>query len=59
MDEDDHGWRMTINLIAGIVVLLLLGAGLWLADELARARRLDDCLAQGRRNCGPISVPGR
>ena len=49
----------------GIAVLLVLlgvvvGAGIWLANAMSDQRRLDDCLAQGRRNCvPPIDVPAR
>jgi hypothetical protein len=49
----------------GIAVLLVLlsvvvGAGIWLANAMSDQRRLDDCLAQGRRNCAPpIAVPAR
>ena len=49
----------------GIAVLLVLlgvvvGAGIWLANAMSDQRRLDDCLTQGRRNCvQPIEVPAR
>jgi hypothetical protein len=36
------------------------GGGLWLANAMLDQRTLDDCLAQGRRNCAPvIDVPAR
>jgi hypothetical protein len=31
----------------------------WLADAMVDARRADDCLSSGRRNCAPIEVPAR
>jgi hypothetical protein len=43
-------------LIVGFI-LLILGAALWLGDALLETRRIDDCMASGRRNCAPITVP--
>ena len=43
-------------LVAGIVVV---GIGIWLANAMIEARRADECMAAGRRNCGPIEVPAR
>lgn len=55
-DEDDD-WRMTVNLLAIIATLLLLGAGIWLLFELDRARKAQDCLSSTQRNCRQIRVP--
>lgn len=54
-DEDDD-WRTTVNLLAVIVTLLLLGAGVWLLFELDRARKAQDCLSSTMRNCRQIQV---
>jgi len=35
----------------------VLGVGLWLGDALLEARRIDECISSGRRNCAPITVP--
>ena len=43
-------------LVAGIVIV---GIGIWLANAMIEARRADECLAAGRRNCAPIEVPAR
>jgi hypothetical protein len=43
-------------LIVGFI-LFVLGAGLWLGDALLEARRIDECVSSGRRNCAPITVP--
>jgi hypothetical protein len=43
-------------LVAGIV---LVGIGVWLANAMIDARRADDCLSSGRRNCNPIETPAR
>jgi hypothetical protein len=49
--------------IANIVLLLfvfgIVGGGIWLANAMFNQRMLDDCLAQGRRNCAPIEAPRR
>ena len=50
--------------IANIILLLafigVVGAGIWLANAMLDQRLLDDCIAQGRRNCAPaIDVPAR
>lgn len=55
-DEDDHGRRMTVNLTVMILCLALLGAGLFLAESLHRAARVETCLEAGRTAC-PIKGP--
>jgi hypothetical protein len=41
-------------------LLVLIGGGIWLANAMFEQRALDDCIAQGRRNCAPaIDAPGR
>jgi hypothetical protein len=42
-----------------VFFILLVGIGVWLADAMIVARKADDCIAAGRRNCAPISVPAR
>ncbi|GAU84137.1 MULTISPECIES: hypothetical protein [unclassified Bosea (in: a-proteobacteria)] len=48
---------MTVNLLAIIATLLLLGAGIWLLFGLDRARKAQDCLSSTQRNCRQIRVP--
>jgi hypothetical protein len=39
---------------------LLVAIGIWLANAMVDARRADDCLSSGRRNCAPhIEAPAR
>jgi hypothetical protein len=56
-DEDEEGDRRTANiaLIVGFVVLV--GGGIWIADAMIDARKADECMSSGRRNCNPIDVP--
>ncbi len=47
------------NIVLLVVFLVVAGAGVWLVNAMLDARAVDDCLAQGRRNCAPIEVPAR
>jgi hypothetical protein len=47
------------NLFLLGVFVVLVGGGIWMASALDNARRAQDCMAQGRRNCAPIDVPVR
>jgi len=51
--------RRLANIALLIILLILVGGGIWLANAMFEQRRLDDCLAQGRRNCAPIESPQR
>ena len=55
--DDDFAHRMLMNLIAGAIVLVLVGCGLWLTDAMVKARKAQDCVLSGRTNCLEISVP--
>ena len=53
----DYRQRMLMNVIALVIVTLLLGAGVWIADTIADLQRDQDCVMQGRVNCAPIELP--
>lgn len=53
---DDYRHRMLVNLAAFVVVILLIAAGYWLADTMARMRKDQDCVLSGRRNCAPVTI---
>jgi hypothetical protein len=55
--EDDYRHRMTVNVLGLVVTILLVVAGIWLADKIAETRATQDCFLSGRRNCTPIQVP--
>jgi hypothetical protein len=55
-DTDDYRHRMKVNVAAFVVVLLLIGAGLWLAETMAELRKHEECLLSGRHNCAPIET---
>ena len=47
------------NIIIGVGLVLLVAIGWWLADAMYLARKADDCISSGRRNCSPVDVPVR
>jgi hypothetical protein len=55
-DADDYRHRMLVNAAALLFVLVLIGAGYWLADTMAKMRRNQDCALTGRRGCAPVEV---
>jgi hypothetical protein len=50
-NRQDFQRRMTVNLFGVIFFMLLLMAGFWLVWQLADAKRAQDCLTAGHRNC--------
>jgi hypothetical protein len=58
-DDVDVNYRQRalMNAIALVVVTLLVGAGVWIADTIADIQRDQDCVIQGRFNCAPIELP--
>jgi len=57
-DPDDYRQRMIVNGLAFLFILVLIGAGLWLADTMADLRRNQDCVLSGRHDCAPLNVSG-
>jgi hypothetical protein len=55
--EADYRHRMKMNLLALAVTILLVIAGIWLAETMAEMQRIQDCVLSGRHNCAPIHVP--
>jgi hypothetical protein len=55
--DDDYRHRMVMNAIAAAVCLLLMVAGLWIANTMAQLRKTEDCLFSGRRTCAPLDLP--
>lgn len=54
-DENNDPQRTTVNLVAAILCLLLLGAGLFLVEAMDRAKKAQNCLEAGRRNCAALA----
>lgn len=55
-EPDDYRHRMWMNVAALIVVALLIGAGLWIANTMAAMRKNQDCVLSGRRGCTPVEA---
>jgi hypothetical protein len=56
-DEAEHEReRRVTNVCLLVFFAAVVGAGIWLVNAMVDQRRLDDCLAQGRRNCAPIEA---
>ena len=51
--------RTVTNIILLVIFAALVGIGVWLSNAMIDARRADECISSGRRNCNPIEVPPR
>jgi len=59
-DKDaDEGSRTVENMVLAGFFIVLVAAGVWLLGTMADVRKVQDCAAQGRRNCQTIEVPER
>jgi hypothetical protein len=57
-DEDERDRRIT-NVFLLVMFVLVVGGGIWLVNAMIDYRNVDNCMSQGRRNCGPIETPSR
>ena len=57
--EQEARDRRTANIFLLVAGAVLVGIGVWLANAMIDARRADDCMSSGRRNCNPIEAPTR
>jgi hypothetical protein len=57
--EQEARDRRAANIFLLVAGAVLVGIGIWLANAMVEARRADDCLSSGRRNCAPIDTPAR
>jgi hypothetical protein len=56
-EPDDYRHRMTMNMLAFLLVAGLIGGALWLANTIADMRKNQDCVLSGRAGCTPVSIP--
>jgi hypothetical protein len=56
---EDEGNRAVENAVLVGFLVVLVAAGIWLLGTMADIRKVQDCAAQGRRNCATIEVPDR
>jgi hypothetical protein len=57
--HDEESDRRLANIVLLVGFVLLVGGGIWLANAMIDARKADDCMSSGRRNCSPIEAPSR
>jgi hypothetical protein len=55
--DDEEADRRASNIFLLVAAVLVIGSALWLMDALLDARRADECMSAGRRNCSPVEVP--
>jgi hypothetical protein len=58
-DEETESDRRLANIVLLVGFILLVGGGIWIANAMLEARKADECMASGRRNCVPIETPAR
>ncbi len=56
---EDQGHRAFENVVMFGFFVVLVAAGIWLLGTMADVRKVQDCAAQGRRNCASIEIPDR
>jgi hypothetical protein len=56
--QSEHD-RRTANIVLLVFFIAVVAAGIWLVNAMVEQRRLDDCVAHGRRNCAPLDVEAR
>ena len=54
--SDDYRHRMMTNVAGIVIAVLLIVAGIWIADTMASMRKNQDCVLSGRRGCTPVEV---
>jgi len=57
--EESDADRRKANILLLVAAVILIGGGLWLVNALIDARKAEECMESGRRNCNPITVPAR
>jgi hypothetical protein len=56
---EDEGNRTRENAVLLVFFAVLVLVGVWLLGTMADIRKVQDCAAQGRRNCVTIDAPAR
>ena len=51
--------RTVTNIVLLVIFAALVGIGIWLSNAMIDARRADECISAGRRNCNPIELQPR
>ena len=56
---DEEAARRSANIFLLVAAAVFVGIGIWLVNAMVDARRADECMSSGRRNCSPIEAPPR
>jgi hypothetical protein len=56
-EPGEYRHRMLMNVLAFGVTVLLVIAGIWIADVMAQMRKNQDCVLMGRPGCTPVKAP--
>jgi hypothetical protein len=56
-EPGEYRHRMLMNGLAFAVTILLVAAGIWIADVMAQMRKNQDCVLMGRPGCTPVHAP--
>jgi hypothetical protein len=56
-EEEDYRHRMVVNALALAFCIVLAIAGVWLINEIAEMKRIQDCVLSGRAGCIPLDIP--
>jgi hypothetical protein len=51
--------RRRNNICLSLFAVLVIGIGVWLVNALVDARKADECISSGRRNCAMKDVTPR
>ena len=57
--ETDERDRRATNIFLAVFGVIIVAAGVWLANAMVDSRKAELCFESGRRNCNPIEVPAR
>ena len=49
--QETESERRRNNIALAIFFVAIVGIGIWLVNALVDARKADECISQGRRNC--------
>jgi hypothetical protein len=58
-DEYKERDRRTTNVFLLVGAAIIVGGGVWLVNAMIDAKKSEECFESGRRNCNPISMPGK
>jgi hypothetical protein len=55
--EEEHRGEKPFGAVGIVVLIVLVGGGIFLVLRLSDMSSVQDCVWSGRRNCAPVDVP--